>query len=67
MYGGDFGETAHDSNFCINGLLWPDRGVDLRRLYADSAALADTNATNTSTSNSSATSVAVISLSLIHI
>ena len=61
MYGGDFGETAHDSNFCINGLLWPDRGVDLRRLYVDSAALTDTSATNTSTSNSSATSVAVIS------
>lgn len=34
-YGGDFGEHSHDSNFCINGLLWPDRGLDLRSLYYD--------------------------------
>ncbi len=25
-YGGDFGEEIHDFNFCINGLVWPDRG-----------------------------------------
>ena len=24
-YGGDFGEERHDANFCINGLVWPDR------------------------------------------
>jgi len=24
-YGGDFGDTPHDANFCINGLVWPDR------------------------------------------
>jgi beta-galactosidase len=24
-YGGDFGEIRHDANFCINGLVWPDR------------------------------------------
>ena len=24
-YGGDFGESIHDSNFCINGLIGPDR------------------------------------------
>ena len=24
-YGGDFGEEPHDGNFCINGLIWPDR------------------------------------------
>ncbi len=24
-YGGDFGEPVHDSDFCINGLIWPDR------------------------------------------
>jgi beta-galactosidase len=24
-YGGDFGEAIHDANFCINGLIWPDR------------------------------------------
>ncbi|MFW6062412.1 MAG: glycoside hydrolase family 2 TIM barrel-domain containing protein, partial [Planctomycetota bacterium] len=24
-YGGDFGEAIHDRNFCINGLIWPDR------------------------------------------
>jgi beta-galactosidase/beta-glucuronidase len=24
-YGGDFGDEPNDSNFCINGLVWPDR------------------------------------------
>ena len=24
-YGGDFGEEKHDSNFCINGIIMPDR------------------------------------------
>jgi beta-galactosidase len=24
-YGGDFGDEPHDGNFCINGLVWPDR------------------------------------------
>jgi beta-galactosidase len=24
-FGGDFGETYHDFDFCINGLIWPDR------------------------------------------
>ncbi len=24
-YGGDFGDTVNDRNFCINGLIWPDR------------------------------------------
>ncbi len=24
-YGGDFGETLHDGNFCMDGLLYPDR------------------------------------------
>ncbi len=24
-YGGDYGEKVHDSDFCINGLVWPDR------------------------------------------
>ncbi len=24
-YGGDFGEPVHDFDFCINGLVWPDR------------------------------------------
>ncbi len=24
-YGGDYGERYHDYNFCINGLIWPDR------------------------------------------
>ena len=26
-YGGDFGETYHDANFCANGLMYPDRGL----------------------------------------
>ncbi|PKA53701.1 beta-galactosidase [Apostasia shenzhenica] len=24
-YGGDFGDVPNDLNFCLNGLLWPDR------------------------------------------
>jgi beta-galactosidase/beta-glucuronidase len=24
-YGGDFGDDINDRNFCINGLIWPDR------------------------------------------
>jgi beta-galactosidase len=24
-YGGDFGESRHDFDFCINGMVWPDR------------------------------------------
>jgi beta-galactosidase len=24
-YGGDFGDTPNDHNFCIDGLVWPDR------------------------------------------
>lgn len=24
-YGGDFGEPVDDGNFCINGVVWPDR------------------------------------------
>jgi len=24
-YGGDFGDTINDMNFCVNGLIWPDR------------------------------------------
>lgn len=24
-YGGDFGDPCHDAQFCINGLVWPDR------------------------------------------
>ena len=24
-YGGDFGDEPNDKNFCINGLIWPDR------------------------------------------
>ena len=25
LYGGDFGETIHDKNFCVDGLVTPDR------------------------------------------
>ena len=27
LYGGDFGEIEHDGNFCVDGLLTPDRKV----------------------------------------
>ncbi|CAG9460844.1 unnamed protein product [Pedinophyceae sp. YPF-701] len=38
-YGGDFGEVLHDAQFCINGLLFPDRRPhpameDVRTVYA---------------------------------
>jgi beta-galactosidase len=26
-YGGDFGDTINDMNFCINGLIFPDRTI----------------------------------------
>lgn len=26
-YGGDFGEDQHDGNFCVDGLVYPDRGI----------------------------------------
>ena len=26
-YGGDFGDEVHDSNFCVDGLVYPDRKV----------------------------------------
>lgn len=25
LYGGDYGETVHDGNFCLDGLVYPDR------------------------------------------
>ncbi len=38
LYGGDFGEPEHDSNFCVDGLVTPDRQVksnllELRAVY----------------------------------
>jgi beta-galactosidase len=37
-YGGDFGDTPNDTNFCIDGLVWPDRTphpglYECRRLF----------------------------------
>ena len=37
-YGGDFGETLHDGNFCVDGLVFPDRkphrGLqEIRQIY----------------------------------
>lgn len=26
-YGGDFGDNPNDSNFCLNGIVWPDRTI----------------------------------------
>ncbi len=36
LYGGDFGEAEHDGNFCVDGLVTPDRRVqsNLRELKA---------------------------------
>lgn len=27
LYGGDFGEAEHDGNFCVDGLVFPDRTI----------------------------------------
>jgi hypothetical protein len=37
-YGGDFGETEHDGNFCVDGILSPDRkpksgALEMRAVY----------------------------------
>ncbi len=42
-YGGDFGDRPHDGNFCVDGLVWPDRTphnglAELRRAIAPVAA-----------------------------
>lgn len=36
LYGGDFGEIEHDGNFCVDGLVTPDRKIksNLRELKA---------------------------------
>lgn len=36
LYGGDFGEKEHDGNFCVDGLITPDRKIksNLRELKA---------------------------------
>lgn len=39
LYGGDFGETEHDGNFCIDGILTPDRkpkssALEMKAVYA---------------------------------
>ncbi len=36
LYGGDFGEKEHDGNFCVDGLVTPDRKItsNLRELKA---------------------------------
>ncbi len=38
LYGGDFGETEHDGNFCVDGLVTPDRKIktnllEMRAVY----------------------------------
>ena len=38
LYGGDFGEALHDGNFCVDGLLTPDRklksgALEMRAVY----------------------------------
>ncbi len=38
LYGGDFGESEHDGNFCVDGLVTPDRQIksnlqELRAVY----------------------------------
>jgi len=45
LYGGDFGETEHDGNFCVDGLLTPDRqlksgAIEMRAVYGGKTAAA---------------------------
>jgi hypothetical protein len=43
-YGGDFGEHVTDHDFCINGVIWPDRTVRYccrRVLYMPKACMQD--------------------------
>jgi hypothetical protein len=40
LYGGDFGENEHDKNFCVDGLVSPDREIksnlrELKAVYGD--------------------------------
>ena len=40
LYGGDFGESEHDGNFCVDGLVSPDRRIksnlrELKAVYGD--------------------------------
>ncbi len=40
LYGGDFGETEHDGNFCVDGLVSPDRKIksnlyEVKAVYED--------------------------------
>lgn len=42
-YGGDFGDTPHDSNFCVDGLVYPDRKLhtgilEMKNMYKPYAA-----------------------------
>jgi hypothetical protein len=39
LYGGDFGESEHDGNFCVDGLLTPDRklksgALEMKAVYS---------------------------------
>ncbi|NMA95109.1 MAG: DUF4981 domain-containing protein [Clostridiales bacterium] len=34
LYGGDFGEDTHDGNFCVDGLVFPDRSLKAGSLEA---------------------------------
>ena len=41
-YGGDYGDTPNDGNFCINGLVFPDRTIppkmhEVKRIYQNVA------------------------------
>jgi len=43
LYGGDFGESEHDGNFCVDGLLTPDRkpksgALEMKAVYAGKTA-----------------------------
>ncbi len=48
LYGGDFGESEHDGNFCVDGLVTPDRKIksnylEVCAVYGDSKSGANGN------------------------
>lgn len=66
LYGGDFGETEHDGNFCIDGLLTPDRrlkpgALEMKAVYGGktTSEIKDIDIPNTYKSHTNGIEIAV--------
>ena len=42
-YGGDFGEKEHDGNFCLNGIVPPDRLLGLSNVHSIKSSISNTS------------------------